>query len=170
MLGMFLIRLYFLKISIANEKRIKAEGGREFGVKNSQFITLLHILIYFFASLEAYLKMVTFDAISFLGLVLLIVSVFVLYKVTQLLTGIWTVKLMIVKNHRYVDHWLFRYVKHPNYFLNICPELIGIALLCHAQITAMLLFPCYAITLTVRIIEENRLIEEVIKPNGYMSK
>ncbi|AEF24704.1 isoprenylcysteine carboxylmethyltransferase family protein [Streptococcus parauberis] len=169
-LCLFVIRLYFLKISIANEKAIKAAGGREFGIKNSQFITLLHIMIYFFASLEAYLKMIKLDNQGIIGMVLITFSIFVLYKVTQLLSGIWTVKLMIVSNHNFVDHWLFRYIKHPNYFLNICPELIGLVLLCHAQITAMLLFPFYTIALTIRIIEENRLIDEVIKPNGYISK
>lgn len=114
--------------------------------------------------------MIKLDNQGIIGMVLITFSIFVLYKVTQLLSGIWTVKLMIVSNHKFVDHWLFRYIKHPNYFLNICPELIGLVLLCHAQITAMLLFPFYTIALTIRIIEENRLIDEVIKPNGYISK
>lgn len=37
-------------------------------------------------------------------------SLVVLQKLTQLLEGIWTVKLMIANNHRYVDHWIFRYI------------------------------------------------------------
>lgn len=170
MLSMFIVRLLFLKISIKNEKNILANGGREFGKINSQFLTLLHILVYFFATLEAILKKVPFDTWSLLGVSLMIFSLFVLYWVTQLLEGIWIVKLMIAKNHKFVDHWLFRYIKHPNYFLNICPELIGIALLCHAKVTAMVLFPLYAITIAIRIHEENRLIKEVIIPNGYLKK
>lgn len=170
MLGMFIIRLAFLKLSIENEKAILANGGREFGKLNSQFLTLLHVMIYFFASLEAFLKKSTFDLWSLLGLVLMLFSLLVLHKVTQLLKGIWTVKLMIANNHQYVDHWLFRYIKHPNYFLNICPELLGIVLLCQAKITAWLLFPFYLLVINIRIHEENRLIKEVIIPNGKVSR
>ena len=32
----FLIRLIFLKISIRNEKKILADGGREYGAENSK--------------------------------------------------------------------------------------------------------------------------------------
>lgn len=56
MLSMFIVRLLFLKISIKNEKNILANGGREFGKINSQFLTFLHISVYFFATLEAILK------------------------------------------------------------------------------------------------------------------
>lgn len=167
MIMMFVIRLLFLKISIQNEKRILAEGGKEFGAKNSKFLTLLHIMIYFFALTEAMLNKVVIDGIGLLGLSLMIFSIAMLYWVTNLLRGIWTVKLMLKKNHPYVDHWLFKYVKHPNYFLNICPELIGIVLLCHAQITAMLLFPFYILSLYIRIREENQLLSEIIIPSTF---
>ncbi len=95
---------------------------------------------------------------------------FMLYVVTQLLGEIWTVKLMLVKNHKFVDHWLFRYVKHPNYFLNIVPELIGLALLCHSLISFCILFPLYAVVLYNRIKEEEKLLKEVIIPNGIAQK
>ncbi|KKC16171.1 membrane protein, partial [Streptococcus dysgalactiae subsp. equisimilis] len=49
MLAMFTIRLVFLKKSIKNEKAILAKGGQEFGVQNTKFLTLLHIMIYVFA-------------------------------------------------------------------------------------------------------------------------
>nr|WP_050897405.1 isoprenylcysteine carboxyl methyltransferase family protein [Streptococcus ictaluri] len=165
MIAMFAIRLVFLKKSMANEKAILAKGGQEFGVQNTQFLTLLHIMIYVFALAEAYLKQITFDWLSFLGLLLMIVSVIVLFEVTRILGDLWTVKLMLAKEHPYVDHWLFRRFKHPNYYLNIAPELLGIVLLCHAQITAMLLFPCYLLVIYLRIREENKLLAEVIIPN-----
>lgn len=170
MLSMFFARLIFLKISIKNEKSILANGGKEFGKVNSQALTLLHILIYLFATSEAIVKQTSFDKWSFFGLCLMVFSLIVLYWVTQLLEGIWTVKLMLAKDHKFVDHWIFHYVKHPNYFLNIFPELLGIILLCHAKITASILLPFYIITIVIRIREENRLIKEVIIPNGYIKK
>lgn len=166
MIVMFAIRLLFLRLSIQNEKRILADGGKEFGVKNSRFLTLLHILVYIFSLAETMLKNITFDTTSLIGLLLMLFSVAMLYWVTELLAGIWTVKLMIKKDHQFVDHWLFKRIKHPNYFLNICPELIGVVLLCHASITAMLLFPFYILSLYIRIRKENQLILEIIIPNG----
>lgn len=86
---------------------------------------------------------------------------YMLYMVSRLLSPIWTVKLMVAKNHQYVDHWLFRNIKHPNYFLNILPELGGIILVCQAWYTALLLLPIYAIIMYIRIIEENKIIERL---------
>lgn len=162
----FVVRLVFLKRSIANEKAILQAGGREYGVQNSKYITLLHIAFYLFCTVEALIKRPAFDAISWLGLVLLVGGMGMLYVVTQLLGPIWTVKLMILDNHQFVDHWLFRTVKHPNYFLNILPELVGLCLLCHAWYTLALLSLPYSYVMYQRIREENRLLREVIIPNS----
>lgn len=51
----FLIRLIFLKISIRNEKKILADGGREYGVENSKYITILYILFYTFCFIRVFL-------------------------------------------------------------------------------------------------------------------
>lgn len=93
-----------------------------------------------------------------------------LYVVVHLLDGIWTVKLMIAKNHQFNNHWLFEKVKHPNYFLNIVPELIGLGLICHSFITCIIVFPFYAVVMYIRIKEENMLIEQIIKPNTNQYK
>ena len=114
----FIIRLLFLKISKANEKNILANGGKEYGVKNSKRLTLLHILFYAACFTESIVKTAPFNR-----------------------KGIWTVKLMPVHNQQYNDHRLFKTVKHPNYFLNITPELIGVALLCHALYMAIIILP-----------------------------
>ena len=107
-----------------------------------------------------------FDSKSVLGLALIIFSMFMLFTVTRLLKDIWTIKLMLLKDHKYVDHWLFRNVKHPNYYLNITPELIGITLLCHATFTATIILPLYAVVLYIRIKEEEKILKEIIIPNS----
>lgn len=165
-IAVFVIRLFFLKISIKNEKKILKDGGREYGVENSKRITILHILFYLFCLIEAIIRKPKFDKISFLGLLLIIFSIFMLYTVTRLLKDIWTVKLMILKDHKFVNHWLFINVKHPNYFLNILPELAGLALLCHALYTALVISPLYIFVMYVRIKEEEKLLKEIIIPNG----
>ncbi|MBL7574415.1 Uncharacterized protein YpbQ, isoprenylcysteine carboxyl methyltransferase (ICMT) family [Peptoniphilus asaccharolyticus DSM 20463] len=162
----FAIRLAFLKVSKRNERAILANGGMEYGVVNTKRITILHILFYFGSLIEAIVKRVEFDKVSLVGLILVIFSMVVLYSVVNILKGIWTVKLMIAKGHKFNSHWLFDKFKHPNYFLNIIPELIGIALICHSTITSIIILPLYMVVLYIRIREENYLIETVIKPNG----
>lgn len=162
----FVIRLAFLKISKKNEKNILENGGSEYGVQNSKRITILHIIFYFGSLIEAIVNHTVFDKVSFVGLCLLTFSMIMLYTVVRLLDGIWTVKLMVAKNHKFKDHWLFRTVKHPNYFLNIVPELAGIGLICHSKVVSIFVLPLYAIVLYIRIKEENMVLKTIIKPNG----
>ena len=167
---MFIIRLLFLKISITNEKKILSSGGKEYGVNVSKAITTLHILFYLSCFIEAILVGATIDTIGVIGLLLMIFSIMMLYVVTRLLGEIWTVKLMIAKEHRFVDHWLFRTIKHPNYFLNILPELVGIGLLCHAKVSTCIILPLYAVILYLRIRQENHLIKTIILPNSKLEE
>lgn len=163
--AVFVLRLAFLKTSKKNEAAILANGGVEYGVENTKRLTVAHILFYLGCFTEACLRHTTLDKIGFLGLGLLLFAFVMLVVVVRLLSEIWTVKLMIAKNHQFNDHWLFRVVKHPNYFLNIAPELIGLALLCHAWYTLLCVGPLYALILGNRIKEENHLIVSQILPN-----
>lgn len=47
MAAMFIIRLAYLKLSIANEKALRKNGAKEYGVGVSKAITVLYIIIYF---------------------------------------------------------------------------------------------------------------------------
>lgn len=164
--AVFLLRLVFLKISKKNEAIILANGGVEYGVENTKRLTLVHIIFYLGCIIEAYLRQTIVDQVGVLGLGLLLFAFIILVTVVRLLAGIWTVKLMIAQNHQFNDHWLFRVVKHPNYFLNIIPELIGLSMLCHAWYTLLCVGPFYCIILRNRIKEENHLIESLIRPNS----
>ncbi len=42
-----------------------------------------------------------------------------------------------------IHHWLFQTVRHPNIFLIIIPELVGLALLCHAKYSLIFLSNLY---------------------------
>ena len=164
----FLVRLIFLKRSMENEKRILSNGGKEFGVENTKRLTMAHIVFYLSCFVEAMVHKTNFDGMSMVGLVLLIFSMLML--MIHLLGYIWTVKLMLVNNHKYVDHPLFRIVKHPNYFLNILPELVGLALVSHAYVTFIFVFPVYAVILYQRIAEEEKILQEIIIPNGSIRR
>lgn len=154
----FIIRVLFLWKSKKNEAAIKRAGGEEYGKRVSAFMALAHTLYYATCLIEGIVRKSTFSFVSLIGTIVLIASMLMLWKVTQLLGDIWTVKLMVAKNHSYVKHWLFNTIKHPNYFLNIIPELIGLALLMHAWFTLAIGLPIYAVILALRIQEENRWI------------
>jgi isoprenylcysteine carboxyl methyltransferase (ICMT) family protein YpbQ len=70
------------------------------------------------------------------------------------------VKLIVARDHELVTHPLFRHVRHPNYYLNILPELVGFALALHAFATLLVGLPLYLVVLTMRIREEERVMTE----------
>ena len=61
----------------------------------------LHMLFYAVCFLELLLKKPAFDFVSLLGAVLLLFSMFMLYLVAKLLGPVWTIKLMLVKDHKF---------------------------------------------------------------------
>ena len=101
-----LFRLVFLRKSSQNEQDILAKGGMEYGVKNSNIMKYLHMLFYAVCFLELLLKKPAFDFVSLLGAVLLLFSMFMLYLVAKLLGPVWTIKLMLVKDHKFVQSCL----------------------------------------------------------------
>lgn len=154
----FVIRLYSLYISINNAKALIAEGAKEYGQANSKGLAATHILIYVGAALEAWIQHTTIGAINVFGLILLVLSYFVLFHVIRTLGRIWTLKIFILPHHPLVKSGLYKITKHPNYFLNIIPELIGVLLLTSATYTWFLLLP-YAYFLIKRIKQEEKLME-----------
>lgn len=157
----FVLRLFTLFISIANEVRLKKEGAIQYGKVNSMVLTLLHILFYLGAGYEAWMKNVVPDLTGYIGIALFAFSYLMLLYVIYQLRKVWTVKLYIAKDHEVNRSFLFRYVKHPNYFLNIIPELTGIGLLCHAWLTMAILLPLYFLSLSVRIRQEEKAMNHL---------
>ncbi len=153
-IAFFLLRLVSLSISIRNEKRLKENGAKQYGKLNSLLLTLAHIAYYFGALYEAYIREVTFNTLSLAGVAIMTFAYAVLFYVIYQLRDIWTVKLYIAPNHRIDRSFLFRTVRHPNYYLNIIPELIGVALLCNAWTTLCIGLPLYLCPLIIRIRQE----------------
>lgn len=150
----FAIRLYTLSISKRHEQALLAAGAVEHGAAHSKRLAAAHIAFYFGALIESYLRGTSFDGVSVFGLTLVVLSLGVLFYVIRELGEIWTVKIYIHPQHQLKKSWLFRHVRHPNYFLNIIPELIGIAFLCHAWTTLSFGLPIYGAILAVRIKQE----------------
>ncbi|WP_264532282.1 isoprenylcysteine carboxyl methyltransferase family protein [Flavobacterium sp. N502540] len=161
----FTVRFVSLAISLANEKRLKAEGAIQFGRLNSFFLSVTHFLFYVFSFYEAYIQKITFNTYSKYGLCLMIFGYTMLFFIMYQLRAIWTVKIYIAPNHKVVRSFLFRTIRHPNYFLNIIPELVGVALLCNAWKTLTYIFPLYLVILVIRIIQEEAAMKRINKDN-----
>lgn len=158
-----LARFFSVVISARNEKKLKQSGAVEFGVLNSKILVVSHFVYYGACVTEGYLRHEAFnDLISTSGLCLYVFSILMLYLVIYQIRHIWTVKLIIAdpKVHIINKTPLFKYIRHPNYFLNVIPELIGIALLFHAWYTLSIGFVLYLIPLITRIVQEETVMKK----------
>jgi isoprenylcysteine carboxyl methyltransferase (ICMT) family protein YpbQ len=158
-------RIVMLAVSMRNEKALRHNGAIEYGARNSRLLALAHIAFYIAASIEGLARPASFDFVTVVGLVLYGFGAAMLLVVSHLLGRLWTVKLMIARDHALVTHPLFRWVRHPNYFLNILPELVGFALTLHAWFTLVIGLAIYAVPLGIRILQEEKAMREHVA--GY---
>jgi isoprenylcysteine carboxyl methyltransferase (ICMT) family protein YpbQ len=150
-----LLRLGTLIISKRHEQRLRAEGAEEYGALNSRLIAVIHTAYYLAAFAEGWWRGTRVDAVSVTGLALYALAIVALMYVMRELGAFWTIKVLIARNHTLKQSWLFRSVRHPNYFLNIIPELVGLGLAMKAWLVLAILFPVYLAALHRRIrIEE----------------
>lgn len=153
------IRLLSLFKSISNKKTLRQQNAKEFGKINSVVLSLAHISYYFSCILETVILRRHHNHFTYIGIGLFTFPMIMLWFVIRSLKDIWTVKLYISNKHCLNTNWLFRNIRHPNYFLNIIPELFGIAFLCQAWHVLAVGFPIYLIPLTIRIIQEHKVMK-----------
>jgi isoprenylcysteine carboxyl methyltransferase (ICMT) family protein YpbQ len=149
-------RVASLAVSLRHEAALKRAGAVEYGKLNSNVLALCHVLFYVAALWEGWARGPVLDMTAYAGIALYVVAMLLLLHVVRLLGRLWTVKLIIAPDHELVTHPLFRLVRHPNYFLNIIPELIGLTLALHSYRTLAIGLPIYLVPLIVRIVQEER--------------
>lgn len=156
----FIFRFAMLAVSIRNEKALRHNGAVEYGARNSSLLAAAHVAFYVFATIEGVWRSAPFDGVSATGLMLYLFGAAMLLVVAHRLGRFWTVKLLIARDHALVTTPLFRFVRHPNYYLNIIPELIGFALTLHAYDTLAIGLPIYLVPLVIRITLEERTMRD----------
>jgi len=156
----FLFRLVMLAVSIRHEKALKRDGAIELGAGNSKLLALCHIAFYFSALAEGLHRKPPFDTISIVGCVLYAIGAISLLLVVRILGRFWTIKLILARDHQLITHPLFRIFRHPNYILNLFPEIIGLALIFHAYITLIVGIALYLIPLSIRIRQEEAAMSQ----------
>jgi isoprenylcysteine carboxyl methyltransferase (ICMT) family protein YpbQ len=156
----FLARLASGKRSSGNERALRAQGAVEHGQRTTAAIILLHLAIYLGALVEALVRAPALGAPTLVGAALLVFAFLVLRQVQKDLGPLWTGKLLVAPVHPVARSWLFRTFRHPNYLLNVAPELVGIILVTQAWVTAALLVP-YAACILLRIRQEEAAMASV---------
>ncbi|MGE3541366.1 MAG: isoprenylcysteine carboxyl methyltransferase family protein [Candidatus Tectimicrobiota bacterium] len=155
-----LLRLGSVAVSKRNEKALKAQGASEYGRRTSRLLALSHTAFYGGALIEGVLRGTQPTRWTMVGLILYVVSVIAFVLVWRSLDRLWTVKLLIASDHVLNQSALFRWVRHPNYFLNIIPELCGLALIMGAWVVLVLGLPGYLLVLRRRIMEEEQAMRQ----------
>jgi len=155
-----LLRVGSVAVSKRHEKALKAQGAREYGRSTSHLLAAAHTLFYGGALLEGLWRRTQPTPWTTVGLVLYALAILALVLVWRALQGLWTVKLLIASDHRLNQSVLFRWVRHPNYFLNIIPELVGLALIMGAWIVLVVGLPLYLLVLRRRIVQEEKVMHK----------
>ena len=152
------LRVASLVISARNEARLQDAGAQEYGTGNSRLLAAVHFAFYCAAFLEGLWRRSQVDAWTWRGLALYGFGMLILLYVIRELGDLWSVKVLLAPDHVLKQSWLFRAVRHPNYYLNVLPELVGLAMVLKAWLTLLILLPCYLATLFRRIrIEEEAM-------------
>jgi isoprenylcysteine carboxyl methyltransferase (ICMT) family protein YpbQ len=159
-IGASLLRVGSVAVSKRHETALKARGAIEYGRHTSHLLAAAHTLFYGGAFAEGLWRRTQPTGWTTMGLLLYLLSMLVLALVWYELNGLWTVKLLIASDHRLNQRALFRWVRHPNYFLNILPELVGLALLMGAWIVLVIGLPLYLLVLWRRIVQEEQVMRE----------
>ncbi|WP_445682245.1 isoprenylcysteine carboxyl methyltransferase family protein [Radicibacter daui] len=158
-----IFRFSSLFISIRHEKALKGAGAQEFGAGNSKALAAMHILFYVAAITEgALMPGVWNTGLTVTGVVIYLLAALALVSVIRSLGALWTIKIIIAPGHHVVRSGLFRWVRHPNYFLNVLPELIGFAVALNAFTTLLVGIPLYLVPLIIRIRQEERVMRDQV--------
>lgn len=152
-------RLTALAISIRNEKRMLQHGAIEHHATTSLILTIAHISFYIAAIAEGLWRASPVSAVSVIGLILYGLAMCALVWVIYTLGRFWTIKVIIADDHQLITNWIFDRMRHPNYYLNIIPELIGFALALQAFGVLFLGLPLYVAVLWLRIRQEEKVMQ-----------
>lgn len=146
-----LSRLATLLHSRRNEARLRAAGAMEFAQGNTKLLAIAHTAYYLLAVGEFWYRGSPISFVTLVGMGLWVFAMLALVMVMRELGELWTVKVFIAPQHVLRGGSLYRYFRHPNYVLNIIPELIGFALALSAWFTLALVLPVYLAILHRRV-------------------
>lgn len=153
-------RLFELRLSQRNERRMRQRGGRERTPETYRWIVTLHAAWFAAMLLEVFAGRRKFHP----RLAALAFSLFAAGQALRL-TAIrtlgwhWSTRVMTVPGEALVKHGIYRYVRHPNY-LGVELEIVAAPLLHSAYLTSAVFGIANVLLLCDRIRREEQALEE----------
>jgi len=160
--GLGMQRLFELRLSQRNERRIRQRGGREHAPETYRWIVILHAAWFAAMLLEVFACGRKFH----LRLAVPAFGVFAAGQALRLsairtLGWRWSTRVMTVPGPAGapVQHGIYRYIRHPNY-LGVELEILAAPLLHSAYLTSAVFGVANALLLRDRISREERALKE----------
>jgi methyltransferase len=153
-------RLAELWISKRNIQRQLERGAAEYGANHYWMLLFLHSTWLFGILLEGLLRPAPSGWIILLALPVTAAAQLLRYWAIVTLGDNWNTRIVVVPGMVRVEEGPYKFLRHPNY-VAVAIELISIALLANAWITAIVATAVNAIVLLgVRIPAEERALED----------
>ena len=153
-------RLFELRLSRRNERRILLNGGREHAPGTYRWIVTLHAAWFAAMLLEVFAGRRKFHpALATMALSLFAAGQALRLTAIRTLGWRWSTRVMTVPGGALVHHGIYRYLRHPNY-LGVELELVSAPLLHSAYITSTVFGIANTLLLRDRIRREEQALEE----------
>jgi methyltransferase len=157
--GLGLQRLFELRLSRRNERRMRRHGGREHAPETYRWIVTLHAVWFAAMLLEVFVGGRKFRP-------RLAALAFSLFAAGQLLRLIamrtlgwrWSTRVMTVPGETPVQHGIYRHIRHPNY-LGVELEILAVPLLHSAYLTSAVFGVANTLLLCDRIRREEQALD-----------
>ncbi len=153
-------RLFELRLSRRNERRMLQRGGREHAPETYHWIVTLHAAWFASMLLEAFAGRRRFSP----QLAAPAFGVFAVGQVLRLMAirtlgWRWSTRIMTVPGRAPVKHGIYRFIRHPNY-LGVELEIVAAPLIHSAYLTSVVFGVANALLLGDRIRREEQALEE----------
>ena len=151
-------RLFELRLSKKNEKKIREKGGKEFDAGHYPWMVFLHSSWFVCMLVEVWLLPTPFVWwVCIVSLVFSFLGQFFRYLAIRTLGWRWSTRIMIVPNTPLVTTGIYQYIRHPNY-LGVILEIAFVPLIHGAWRTALLFSFANGILLWIRIKAEEKAL------------
>ena len=153
-------RLFELRLSQRNERRMRQRGGREHTPETYRWIVALHAAWFAAMLLEVHACGRKFHSrLAALAFGLFTAGQLLRLTAIRTLGWRWSTRVITVPGTLPVQHGIYRYIRHPNY-LGVELEILAAPLLHSAYLTSLLFGSANALLLRARIRHENRALDD----------
>jgi len=162
MFAIFLAAILFMRgvelwIARRNRQWLLRRGAVEYGRRHYPVIVGMHVVFYVSLVSERVILSRPWDPLWPAWLALLLSAGIVRAWLMTALGRFWNTRILIVPGSQPIRSGPYRFVRHPNYIV-VAVEILAIAMICGAYITAAVFSILNALVLRVRVREEERAL------------